>query len=646
VSIYHPSAAVRLQVRLEEREDVELLEATLERRPIGATAADIRAATDPTKEASLDEVEAELLILEGDRQFLSDNEYQQRRNRLLVERNRIVNSGGDLIGEEEGQNPDGLVILGSVQPTRLRIMRNGLRQADTFSATLNFQDAPFDPRAIRSAEIAISLGTVSADEFSRGMGGERRPGQAVSPDPLMSLVPTQEGFGPGTGVSRFVGFVDTWKVSHGEREDIVELTGRDVTSVLIDQPVYDKEGINLSKPIDQAIKDFLNQFKATRDMDVVLEATPVAPPGDSVPTAFKPRGGKVALKRGKAGGKSMSMWDVITEACVATGLAPYMEGFTLRLVSPRNFFAQRESPVTLVYGENIVDFDLSRKFAAIRVPTIEVRSYDVEKGRTLWARATQGGETSSGVFGVKDPPKENKATRVSPSGGATDSIRVITLADVRDPKQLERAALSLFEQIGRQEVEGTFSTREITSLKLPERPEPAVGNLLNLNAGDAIELLVKRRAEEDNATTLQDVQSMVPPQRRAYLMRKGYSPDFAEKISDGIERASLSVLFYVKQVSITYGIESGIDIQGTFINFNVVEREEGRAPRDMDPAPGISAALEGRDDGAAKAAKDASAAARDVNASAQAGDVTPDEFAADGEAADEEARVRYQEANP
>ncbi len=119
------------------------------------------------------------------------------------------------------------------------------------------------------------------------------------------------------------------------------------------------------------------------------------------------------------------------------------------------------------------------------MPTIEVRCPDPQIGRTRWARAPKKfGQQAFGVFGINDPPKAIRANNISPGGAAQEEIKVIPISGISDGPALERIATSLFEQIGRQEIEGSWSTDDITFFGSDDE-----GDMLNSQPGDAIEVL-------------------------------------------------------------------------------------------------------------------------------------------------------------
>ena len=171
--------------------------------------------------------------------------------------------------------------------------------ADTATITIAHRDAPFDPRAIRSASVEITLGTVSADDFARGARGERRDDGS-----LYSVVPrVPAGSPPAPGTTRFIGFVDDWSVDRGDG-DVVELQCRDLSSLLFDQKMPASLGIDQTLPIDEAIRGLLNEFPSMRGTNVEWTGEDEAPTLSSALTRARTarRGG--TSRRARSGGES------------------------------------------------------------------------------------------------------------------------------------------------------------------------------------------------------------------------------------------------------------------------------------------------------------------------------------------------------
>ena len=243
--IFYPSATVRLVLRFDEGSDTDTLRQNLQNATPPPSMESTT--TDEETEEILENLRQDLSQILRDRGVIPSEEFDHRisenRRRREAAQRRDSNRTS-LPAAISAAPPDSLTVIGNVLPLSVGIQRNGLRMADTATITIAHRDAPFDPRAIRSASVEITLGTVSADDFARGARGERRDDGS-----LYSVVPrVPAGSPPAPGTTRFIGFVDDWSVDRGDG-DVVELQCRDLSSLLFDQKMPASLGIELSMAV-------------------------------------------------------------------------------------------------------------------------------------------------------------------------------------------------------------------------------------------------------------------------------------------------------------------------------------------------------------------------------------------------------------
>lgn len=255
-----------------------------------------------------------------------------------------------------------------------------------------------------------------------------------------------------------------------------------------------------------------------------------------------------------------------------------MDGFDVALIRPRTHFAGTETK-RMVYGRNLEHLAFSRKLMGVKVPTIEVRCYDSEICRTRWARwPVRSGERRSGVMGRDNPPRPLRANEVPPSGSNPDeSIKTFTVSGITDPSFLEQIAESVFEQLGRQEIEGNFVTADAWSYE----SEPDDGDLLGLRSGDAVELLLARADSQEDEdvgsnATLNRIQAMDRARRRDYMVALGWDRTVADRFAALQDATGFQTTFRVSDVRFNWDQESGLKTTVDFINFITV-REEAAA---------------------------------------------------------------------
>lgn len=622
MATFRPSARVRLQLRIDELDETAALEAGLSKQPQGASFGRVLPATKAGARASLRDNFQRRVTLGQNRASLAVDALTQERGELDRERRALegitIEGDGQKLPEwvdESRGAQDGLNAIFNVLPLSCTIERQPLKDADTARIKLDFRDVPIDPRIVRAAFVAISLGTVNADDYEAGMAGRTRADGS-----LRSLVAHETGEEMRlNSATRFTGFVDRWEVMYGEDGDTLELTCRDVSAVLRDQPLYNGTGkaktVDYSKPLEEAVQDLLDSFVSTRGIQV-LHGTPVdpenplsvlPPPSKEPPIKVLPKTAKKRkTKQSKAVPKepNQNLWDHIVDVTLRLGLVPVMRAFTLYLLEPRVVFADLESSRRMVWGRNIKTLSFARRLGGQKCETIEVRSPDPSIGRTRWARfPVLAGEPRSGILGKKGSPQPvtSRASNVSANGTADEKIRVLSVPNITDLKTLELVAEQTFNEIGRQEIEGSLETDEIDSFESEEE-----GDLLRLQSGEALQVLVASPVE--GGDVLSAPRAAVDPQassnlqlltaqsvaaRAHYLQSLGLSVETAQRLAEAQEKVRLISTFRVQRVGIDWSSEDGVAVRVDFSNF-IVLRE---APADATPVrqspTSLSAAAQG-----------------------------------------------------
>jgi hypothetical protein len=583
VSVFRPSATVRLQIRAEEFAQTAALRAGLPQPGAEAPppAPTPQASTDT--DAILASIQERRRQLEARRADLSPEDYAAQTQQLDEEQADVLASSTDWTMEGQppaavaDPPPDDLTVVGQVQPVSLMIERNGLAQAGTATIEVAWADAPLDPRVIRAIHVVATLGVVPAADWEAGMRGERKPD-----DSLRSVVSSGD---PGT--TDFAGYADKEKMELSEA-DAVTLECRDMSAPLRDRELRDGECIDLTLPVDRGVAAFLDSLgPETRNMKVSYRG----PEQGNIPVpaagASQERGrrrGRV-VTRGRGTGERCSAWDHVTDVVRGMGLLPVMDGFTLALIAPRTLYSTSGGtalaggggePRRMVWGRNLRSLSFERVFCGVRAPTIEVRSYDPDQGRTIWARyPVAAGQPASGVLGRDVPPAPSRASAVQPSGSANDAIRVMVVQGVTDPGRLAAVARNAFEQIGRQEISGTFETDEVTSYDAPED----AADLLAMNAGDAVELLMAQADSTDaaqeaagTASTMAEIQAMDRARRADYMVALGWPRAVAERFAALQDATGFQTVFRVQRVTLRFS-EEGFSLSCDFINYVTVRED-------------------------------------------------------------------------
>ena len=131
---------------------------------------------------------------------------------------------------------------------------NDYREADAFTAEIDYKAFPFDPRTIRACRITIHM-----EDREKVFDG----------NVLNKIKPSTEN-------TVFVGYVDEESITYNDRDRTVRMEGRDLTSLFIDAK-YLGSPISLSKPLDQVLTDLFKYQVATENMKLENRTGEVLP---------------------------------------------------------------------------------------------------------------------------------------------------------------------------------------------------------------------------------------------------------------------------------------------------------------------------------------------------------------------------------
>lgn len=404
-------------------------------------------------------------------------------------------------------------------PDDCTVERNSFRKADTIKLTIPFSRLPFDPRIIRALSVQVFGGVYSTSEFAAALGPVNSTA-LVLPD----VQPVGRRYA-GYSNELFRGFADDIQRKGDGDGSQIEITGRDLTAILIDEEVPENavRDIPGDLPLDIVIQQILlgdgipdsprrNGVPGARGLRVVNEATdPIAvdpltgevyareplPPA----TDFKgpqwldsKRSAKKARKNPPGASHKISYWDLITDLCVSAGFicfirsrirsVPGASGAALPppelvIARPRTYYAATSgtggsiivpSVRKLVVGYNVDDWSITKKFAGQKVPVVEVRSYDVVTGKQIAGRFPNVPDYKVKVKGGK---KKNNRPTVSGQGDHQE-VKVFVLDElnfgqgsttVQVQDFLAECARSIREQIGREEINLKVQTRHLNGFE-------------------------------------------------------------------------------------------------------------------------------------------------------------------------------------
>lgn len=434
-------------------------------------------------------------------------------------------------------------------PKNASIELNGYRQAGTFEMTLDWQDLPIDPRAIRSIGVEIYLGVVRPEAFARGIVKQDPDGRRSSILDITNRPPM------------LVGVVDAGSAEFAEDGTCtVHLSGRDLRGILLDGKVDPRifENLDLTKNIVNVVQQIISKHpygaKIIVDANAddwnnlapgefgpaqpvadnsgqfgpsgVLFATNIPSPGtrDGITRVRRGADGQGSTSAPPADSGKISFWDLVTRYCFLVGAVPYFVGETLRIRPSRalydhtkKFYDPRiptpfangqprmvddgnpatKKPIQIrrfVYGRNLKSLKFERKFAGEKVPTIEVVSVATDSSKRGASGKLIKGRWPDNTGATPKKTKvidKAKTTGVAPSGKVSEQdILRIPVAGLTTVAACQLVAKSIYEEVGRGEMGGSASTKDLASFG-GDYTDP---DMLSMLPGDPVECTTDVRA--------------------------------------------------------------------------------------------------------------------------------------------------------
>lgn len=519
-----------------------------------------------------------------------------------------------------------------IVPYSATVERNSYRLADTARVSIPAQKLPFDPRTIRAATVQVFGGTYSPKEYAEAMTNVEDG--LLIPD----VVPVESGR-PSAGVSNelFRGFCDEWIVEHSGH-DTVELVCRDMTGFFLDAeaPPNALKDIQVDLPLEKVIELIVlgdgnpdsntsRRFglPGARGIRIVNEAgeptaiglaalaagQPADRPGDREPLptlaeihppqwADSKRSTKKGRKRSpKAGVSKMSMWDVITDLCVAAGFIvfirqgrkPVLRGAglvspppELVIATPRTYYG--ESATTgerftmlskirkMIYGINLSELSIQKNITGVKRPdVIEIRVWDEIKGEQIVERF---------------PPLIKPKNRASPSGvGDREEVKVFVMDEIGGPKARETAqaiARSFYEQLGRGDIKVRARTKHMSGL-IENLADGIEADLFRLLPGDPVSVVVDQADVERGLVSDATLRSVLSPRALTDATARGaISKQIARAAAESLNNVMLQTEFRTQRVTCSFEHDSGWEFDVETLNYldarDAVQTIDGTRP--------------------------------------------------------------------
>lgn len=470
-------------------------------------------------------------------------------------------------------------VLGII-PHQATMRKNNPRIADTLNVTLRYEDFPLNPLTIRATAVEYYLGTVSASDYARGMAGETRKtltaGSVQSIEPL-HMVPdfyVNPEDGQRRSNLRFQGWVDKCELEFNEGVPFVRLECTDNTRLFMDQPAPPNLRIEPKLPIEEAVAQYLSHFPQFEGVTVQYypesEAGTVMIQGALAKPLHPPHLGPAPA--GGGGGEDMSVMDYLVQVVGTLAHLVRIDGSDLviqksnslvggkRRTRPNDSYVSRTVnnvvyPYrSIIYGWNASMVKFTRQFSGRAPKNIEIRSYNPAKKSPTVGRY---------------PLKGNKIISPMPGGKEDDKWNVQTVAPGLSQEQVDEIAKQTYEAISRTEISVTVKTKNPASYGGGnDNPD-----MLDLQTGDPINIFVDK---SDAASTVAgtDAALSVAYTAERRLISLGFSEHFAKLYAQARAHTAMPKTFYTRDASITWSIESGIDIEVEAVNY-IEARLEG-----------------------------------------------------------------------
>lgn len=415
---------------------------------------------------------------------------------------------------------------------RVEVNINDYTQADTFSCEIDYRNFPFDPRCIRSCGAKVHMQNMKMlfDE---------------SGDPV-KIVPSDDN-------AVFIGFVDEETISFDDEHRVVRMEGRDYTALLIDLK-FPAQKIDISQPLDVLIGGFLKANEATAAIVVDNRTGAPLPSVSQFAPSFTPQTTK---KNPKA---NESLWELFQELIGRAALIMYIELDKLVISKPRVLYA-RALTKQFIYGQNLRTLEYKRKLGRkkgfnIRTVSLNVTTKTVEEAK-IPLESTAAWSDDIGITQEEVTLTKIKAdgTQGDPEAAPYMTFRFPNMTK----KQLIETGQKIFEEVGRQQLEGSFATKEML---IPERIDSKHSNIFDITkmrCGTPVEIHI----DQGDLQGIQALNSV--SQKTQFLIRKGYEVSVAKAMAESLNK--FHPLFYTKAVTFTSEEDGGFSTKVDFINF-------------------------------------------------------------------------------
>ena len=428
------------------------------------------------------------------------------------------------------------------------------------------------------------------------------------------------------------GLVDKLETTFDSKGFMVHMEGRDLAGILCDLYVPPRllRQLNVSLPIDKVVQQILNLVPITKSItgnpgnavQVVTQAdewpggvVPIphtagswtrvnlqvggvgAPASAPEPTqSVQPFSSPGAVVQPKGTINQLKIWDVITQECGLVGAVPFFVGNVLHIraavalydphkpvfdptkPTPFKEFKPRTIPGygstdirVMSFGRDILSLKRSRKLGGFKVPTLHLVSADTSSSQRGHARLIEVWWPKPQQYSDVSAKNAESAARTSiaPSGAIAQTEPItIPYPGIKSKAQLLAIAKALYEEIGRGEVGGTCSTKDLWSLG-GDNSDP---DLLYLRPGDPVKFTVDSRQLQSYPPPISDIATVYrsDPEKLAEELTKKLGDKNLGRVlaysltGDLVERQPI---YRTNHVRFTWDEKKGVAIDFDFQNY-------------------------------------------------------------------------------
>jgi hypothetical protein len=411
---------------------------------------------------------------------------------------------------------------------------NDYTRADTFSATIDYSEFPFDPRTIRALGITVHL------EDKRQLFITNKNSKNFN---QLNLIEAKKEN------TIFQGFADEESIDFNDTTREVKFEGRDFTSLLIDAP-YSGKALELGVPLNLIIKQLVNQLPATQDLTVENRTGGILPTIASYAPDYNPLG------TGRSSKKKEKYWDVITEIVQRAGLIAYIELDKLVITRPRVLYSQSK-PYQFIYGKNLSSLNFSRKLGRQKGVNIIIRSLNIERKEVLEVKIPEQA-TVEWAQSIGVARSRQKIQKVDKDGDIKEEdapFLTFNVPNIANIDQLIEIGEGVYEEIGRQQIEGSIETKEMCILQ----DEGVEFDVTKIRNGTPIKIEI----DQGDLEGIGRIKSVAARER--FLIARCYE----EKVARALARTlgKFETRFYTRSVEFSLDASSGFKMSLDFVNF-------------------------------------------------------------------------------